>query len=67
VHLVDNYSSVAVLNRLAHWAENNKLEAVVVETVVELEYVDIEVGDGGFAETDEGLGIVEAEGQLELG
>jgi hypothetical protein len=34
---VDNYSSVAVLNRLAHWAENNKLEAVVVETVVELE------------------------------
>jgi hypothetical protein len=29
--------------------------------------VDIEVGDGGFAETDEGLGIVEAEGQLELG
>lgn len=67
MHLVDNYSSVAVLNRLAHWAENNKLEAVVVETVVELEYVDIEVGDGGFAETDEGLGIVEAEGQLELG
>ncbi len=64
---MDNYSSVAVLNRLAHWAENNKLEAVVVETVVELEYVDIEVGDGGFAETDEGLGIVEAEGQLELG